>query len=236
VCFKIQRIIIAHRGASAQAPENTLLAFKKAWHLGAQMIELDVHETVDGHLVCIHDPNIDRTTNGTGKVNSLTLKEIQEVDAGLGQRVPLLSEILEFARGKIQVNIELKTPGVENKVASLLSEMTFIDDAIVSSFLHLSLSEIKEIVDRIRIAILLQKEIDDLSSYAYGLNAYAVNPLHELVSETMVSNAHNRGIKVYPWTVNDEEQMVKLFEKGVDGLITDCPDKGVKVLRSVVNQ
>ncbi|MGY5863560.1 MAG: glycerophosphodiester phosphodiesterase family protein [Candidatus Thorarchaeota archaeon] len=233
MCFKIQRIIIAHRGASAQAPENTLLAFKKAWQLGAQMIELDVHETVDGHLVCIHDPTIDRTTNGTGEVSSLTLKEIQEFDAGLGQRVPLLNEILEFARGKIQVNIELKTPGVEDKVASLLNEMTFIDTAMVSSFLHLSLSEIKEIDDKIRIAILLQQEIDDLSSYAHGLNAYAINPLFELVSETMVSSAHNRGIKVFPWTVNDEEQMMRLFNKGVDGLITDHPDKGVQVIRSI---
>ncbi|MHA2026580.1 MAG: glycerophosphodiester phosphodiesterase [Candidatus Thorarchaeota archaeon] len=227
---------MAHRGASFQAPENTLLAFETAWQIGAQMIELDVHETGDGHLVCIHDPTIDRTTNGTGQVSSLTLREIQEVDAGLGQKVPLLSEILEFARGKIQVNVELKTPGVEDKVASLLSELDFIDDTIVSSFLHLSLEEIKEIVEPIRIAILLEEEIDDLSSYAHGLKAYAINPQHELVSESLISSAHNRGIKVFPWTVNDENLMVHLFKNGVDGLITDHPDIGVKVVRSIINQ
>lgn len=236
MCFIIQRIIIAHRGASAQAPENTLLAFEKAWQLGANMIELDVHETVDGYLVCIHDPTIERTTNGTGEVSSLTFKEIREYDLGQGQKIPLLEDVLKFSYGKIQVNIELKILGVEQKIASLLGDLNLIDNTIVSSFLHLSLSAIKEFDDRIRTAILLNSEIDDLSSYALEFGAHAVNPLKDLISKSLVRSAHDHGIKVYPWTVNDEKQMVQLFKMGVDGIITDYPDRGVQTILSKFNQ
>ncbi|MFW9927351.1 MAG: glycerophosphodiester phosphodiesterase, partial [Candidatus Thorarchaeota archaeon] len=131
----LPRFIIGHRGASGHAPENTFLSFEKAWNFGATMIELDVHETIDGHLVCIHDSTIDRTTNGTGKVNSLSLNEIQSFDAGLGQIVPLLDDVLTFARGKMQINIELKIGGIEEKIVSLDNDLKMTNDVLVSSFL-----------------------------------------------------------------------------------------------------
>lgn len=226
-----RRFIIAHRGASAHAPENTLLSFEKAWHYGADMIELDVHETADGHLVCIHDATIDRTTNGTGAVSSLTLNEIQKFDAGMGQQIPLLQDVLKFSKGKIQVNIELKISGVEERISNIVSNLDMINDVIISSFLHLSLSVIKEISDRIRIAILVQNEIENLPSYAHEIGAYAINPAKELTSALLITNSHEFDIKVFPWTVNDEETMLRLLDVGVDGLITDYPDIGVNLVK-----
>jgi glycerophosphoryl diester phosphodiesterase len=226
------KIIIAHRGASAFAPENTLLSYERAWNIGADMIELDVHQSVDGHLVCIHDSTIDRTTNGTGEVSTLTYSEIQEFDAGMGQKVPLLEDVLYFARGRIQVNIELKTVGVEEDIVRLVNKLGMANDIIISSFLHLTLSEVKDIDERIRTAILVQNEIDNLISYAHEMQTYAINPVKELVSTTLTINAHEHGIKVFPWTVNVEEMMMRLLELGVDGLITDYPDIGVNLVRS----
>ncbi|MFW9768353.1 MAG: glycerophosphodiester phosphodiesterase [Candidatus Thorarchaeota archaeon] len=228
----MQPVVIAHRGASAKAPENTLMAFRTAWQLGAHMIELDVHESSDGHLVCIHDSSIDRTTKGTGEVSDLTLREIQEVDAGMGEKIPLLSEVLEFARGRIQVNIELKIPNIEAKVASLIQEMNLVNDVMVSSFIHLSLVEIKEIDQDIKTAVLFHTEIKDLATYAIELGAQAVNPLQDLVTEAMVSRVHEFGLQIYPWTINDERDMIRLLNLGVDGFITDYPERGVHILRS----
>ena len=232
----MQPITIAHRGASSKAPENTLMAFDAAWRLGAEMIELDVRESVDGHLVCIHDPTIDRTANGSGAVEALTLKEIQEVDVGLAQRIPLLSEVLEFARGRINVNLDLKIIGAEERIVSLIREMNLVDNSLVSSFFHLSLSEIREFDDEVRTAVLFEKEIDDLASYAVELGAHAVNPMEGLVTEALISSAHESGLKVYPWTVNDEKNMIRLLNWGADGLITDHPDRSVLLIRSRFSQ
>ncbi|MHA2179113.1 MAG: glycerophosphodiester phosphodiesterase [Candidatus Thorarchaeota archaeon] len=205
-------------------------------HNCASRCVIDVHETADGHLVCIHDHAIDRTTNGSGAVDTFTLKEIQEYDAGQGQKVPSLEDVLKFSKGKIGVNIELKLVGLEQQVASLLSRMNIIDDVVVSSFLHLSLSEIKEIDDRIKIAILFQTEIDDLSSYAHEMGAYAINPMKELVSDQMVIDAHHSNVRVYPWTVNEEETMIQLFSRGVDGIITDHPEIGIRIVQTGFSQ
>lgn len=226
-----QRIIIAHRGASAHAPENTHLSFEKAWHFGADMIELDVHETTDGHIVCIHDPTVDRTTNGTGEVSSMTLSEIQSLDAGMGQQIPLLEDVLKFSQGRIQVNIELKIAGVEERIANIVHNLGITNDIIISSFLHLSLSVIKELSDRIRIAILVQNEIENLPSYAHEIGAYAINPAKELTSAMLITNSHEFDIKVFPWTVNIEKTMLRLLDVGVDGLITDYPDVGVNLVK-----
>jgi glycerophosphoryl diester phosphodiesterase len=105
-------VVIGHRGSSAYAPENTLLSYETAWKMKADMVELDVHSTADGGLVCIHDEDVSRTTNGKGLVAELTLKELRRLDAGKGQKVPLLSEVLDLARGRFGVNIEIKVLNV----------------------------------------------------------------------------------------------------------------------------
>ncbi len=224
-------IIIGHKGASGYAPENTLLSFKRAFELGAQMIELDVHETLDGELVCIHDSTVDRTTNGTGEVHKLTYKELLALDAGEGESVPLLVDVLKFAFGHLQVNIELKVIGVEQKLLDMIDQLKMHQDVIISSFFHGTLITIREFNNTIQTAILVNTYTKDLVLYALEHRVNAINPLYELVTPELVNEAHYSTLKVYPWTVNDTRVMRELIAIGVDGVITDFPDKLASILR-----
>jgi glycerophosphoryl diester phosphodiesterase len=228
------QIVIAHKGASAYAPENTLLSFRRAYELGAQMIELDVHETLDGQLVCIHDKTVDRTTDGSGEVRNLSYEELMKMDAGDGERIPLLEDVLIFASGKLQVNIELKVIGVEMEVLDLVEKTGMNDSIIISSFLHGALSTIKEISSNSATAILIKDKMNDLVQYAVDLKANAINPDHKLVSTDLVKDAQMHALRVYPWTVNDTATMKRLFGIGVDGIITDYPDVALDILRSSI--
>lgn len=224
------RIVIGHRGASNQAPENTLLAFQKAWEVGVDMVELDVHATSDGALVCIHDYDVSRTTNGSGLISELTLKEVRELDAGDSQRIPLLEEVLDFARDRMGVNIEIKTLDIENELLKITAKAGMMGKVIFSSFLHEPLRIIKEIEPDAVTAILLNNRIDEEVSYAIELGAKAINPRFDNVDKESVDSAHDSGLRVYPWTVNKEEFMLELLHMGVDGLITDFPDLGVRIV------
>lgn len=229
----IERIIIGHRGAAGLAPENTLLSFRKALNLGVHMIELDIHETLDGHLVCIHDSSVDRTTDGTGNVAELTLQELRRFDAGQGEKIPLLHEVLDMARNRMKVNIELKTLGVEKDVIDLIVARKMIHEVIVSSFFHGTLLAIKELNSEIRTAILIDTPKDDLISYTLELGSNAINPKFSFVSNTMIEDAHRHSLKIYPWTVNDTSQMMELLIMGVDGIITDYPNLGLDVMKGL---
>ncbi len=226
-----ERIIIAHRGASGHAPENTLLSFQQAFDYGAQMIELDVHETIDGELVCIHDSTVDRTTDGSGEIHRLTFKELLALDAGDGERIPLLEDVLKYASGKIQVNIELKVIGVEKKVLDMVERSGMLQDIMISSFFHGTLVAIRELSDMTKTAVLVDKPKDELVRYTMDLKANAINPDHRLVTPALVQEIHGAGLKVFPWTVNDPKIMKDLFSVDVDGLITDYPDRAIDVLR-----
>ncbi len=228
----VEQIIIAHRGASGQAPENTILSFRRALQLGAQMIELDVHETLDGNLVCIHDPTVDRTTNGSGEVHSFTYKELLDFDAGEGEHIPLLEDVLKFASGNLQVNIELKVLEVEKQVLDMVERYEMLQEIIISSFFHGTLATIRSLSEQAPIAILVDKPKDKLVNYARGLKANAINPHYQLVTSEFVQDAHNAGLKIYPWTVNEPKTMKELFTLGVDGLITDFPDRAAIILRN----
>ena len=135
------QLVIAHRGASGLAPENTMLAFRTAYNVGAHMIELDVQQTADGKLVCIHDYDVDRTTNGSGAIVELSFREIQELDAGKGEKIPSLDEVLDYVRGRMKINIELKVLDIEKEILSMVQKRNMISDVIVSSvsYTHLTL-------------------------------------------------------------------------------------------------
>lgn len=221
--------VIGHRGAAAHAPENTLPSFETAWRMGADMIELDVHQTIDGTLVCIHDYDVERTTNGNGLVNELTIDEIRHLDAGQGERIPLLEEVLIFAKNRIGVNIELKVPEIEEKVLDMVTKLDMLEHVIFSSFLHSSLSVLHVLNPETHTAVLFNSEIEQVVKYARNLSAQAINPLFFLVTKELVDDAHQAGLKVYPWTVNDADFMREQLLLGVDGIITDLPDLGVDV-------
>ena len=196
------------------------------------MIELDVHETIDGVLVCIHDSTVDRTTNGSGEVQLLTYKELLDLDAGEGERIPLLEDVIKYASGKIQVNIELKVIGAEKKILDIVERHGMFQDTMFSSFLHGSLVAMRDLSELAATAILVEQPMDELVSYAMDFKANAINPHHELVSREFIQDAHKVGLKVFPWTVNDSQNMIKLFDIGIDGLITDFPDRAVSVLKN----
>lgn len=226
----MEPIVIAHKGASGYAPENTLLSFQRAIDLGADMIELDLRETLDGELVCIHDSSVDRTTNGTGEIHELTYKELRGLDAGEGEHIPLLTEVLSLASGKIKVNIDLKVIEVEKELLDLIEDYKIAQDVFVSSFFHGTLRALRDLSDNIETAVLVEVPKDDLVPYALDFDVNAINPNHKLVTPELVEEAHSVGLMVYPWTVNDLEMMKQLLAFGVDGLITDYPDRAAGVL------
>jgi glycerophosphoryl diester phosphodiesterase len=230
-----KQIVIGHRGASGMAPENTLLAFQLAYELGAHMIETDVQKTEDGVLVCLHDYEVDHTTNGTGAVAELTFREIRTLDAGKGAKIPTLDEVLDFVRGKMKINIELKITEIEKEVLSAVREREMVSDVIISSFYHGTLIATKTLDDRIFTAILETKLREEIISYVIELEANALNPNHEYITPDIIVQAHSRDIQVFPWTVNDSTQIQTLYEMGVDGVITDFPDIALGILKKFQN-
>ncbi len=227
-----EKLVIAHRGASGYAPENTLKAFRTAWQMSADMVELDAQETSDGHLVCIHDFELPRTTNGEGYVGELTYREIKELDAGQGEKVPLLSEVLDFAKDRIGVNIEVKALNVEKRILGLVTEREMLDSVMFSSFMHNTVRVIKNLNAYARTAIILSEPRDDAVRYTLDLGANAINPPFETLTPELVTGAHEARLEVFPYTMNDASSMRKLLSIGVDGLITDLPDVCVKVVET----
>src|SRR5690606_8664460 len=239
---------IAHRGASGHAPENTLAAFDKAVKMKADFFELDVQMSKDGHLVVIHDATVDRTTDGTGRVGDLTLKELKRLDAGswfgpefAGERIPTLEEVLDRYRGKIGILIEIKNPelypGIEEKVANALKKRHMHrpnnGKVIVQSFGHDSVKKFHRLLPSVPVGVLLSygdyrdgvsdEELADFARYADY-----VNPNQMLVDEDLVRRIHNLGMKITPWTIQTKEEADRMIALGVDGIVTDFPELGYR--------
>lgn len=231
--------IIAHRGASAHAPENTLVAFALAVEMQADMVELDVHLSKDGHLVVIHDSTFDRTTTGSGNVAECTLEELKQLDAGgwfgakfSGERVPTLAEALHTIDSGCEVNVEIKYasryPGIGRAVSDCLKATGRpLTDFVVSSFEHAVLDEVKHHAPDLPVAPLFSKLPSDLAS----LRGEYLHPSHKVVDAEVIRRATAQAQRVNAWTVNDEEGYRRLIDLGVHGIITDKPDALVAFLR-----
>jgi glycerophosphoryl diester phosphodiesterase len=229
--------IIAHRGASGYEPENTLAAFRRAIDMRADMIEFDVHVLTSGEVVLIHDLRVNRTTNGRGYVAHHQFEEIRRLDAGTGEVIPTLQEALEVINRQALVNIELKGPHSAEPVARILRKYLAkgwqASDFLVSSFNHPELLEFKQLMPTIDIAVLSGDVPLGYASFAEELEAVAVNPGDEFVSPEYVTDAHQRGMSVYVWTVNDPEEIERMHEIGVDGIFTNYPDVARQTIDSL---
>lgn len=227
--------VIAHRGASSDAPENTLLAFRQAILLGADGIELDVQLTRDGELVVIHDETLDRTTTGAGRVYSYTFAELRTLDAGSWfsaspkpERIPHLREVLDLLVGSdLLLNVELKNDvvpyeGIEARVCTLLRDYPS-QQVIVSSFNHASLRKLKHIDPACNIGLLYVEGIVEPWLYAHRHEAIALNPHYPNIVPELVAGCRAANIGLYAWTVNREEDMKRLLAAGIDGIMTDYP-------------
>jgi glycerophosphoryl diester phosphodiesterase len=239
--------VIAHRGFSGIAPENTLIAFQKAMELGVDFIEIDVHQTKDHVIVVIHDEDIQRTTDGAGLIKEMTYAELQQYDAGIwrgsnfkGQKIPTLEEVLKLVNGKTKLLIEIKDTyneyeGIEERTLELIERHSAKKWCVLQSFDDFSLERVILMDKRSTFELhkLLEFEIDDLfEEINEGIYKYvkAINIDYELLTAELVEKIHAHKFKVYTWTVNKEEAIRKVIEMKVDGIISNFPDRVKKVL------
>ena len=233
-----QTLNIAHRGASAAAPPNTLAAFEAALQLGADGIEFDVRLCVDGVPVVIHDATVDATTDGSGAVGRLTLSELKELDAGswfdpafAGERIPALTEVLETLGGRMLLNVELKGGALLNDrlaraVANAIELHDLAGHVLLSSFNPLILRRLQRYAPHLDTGLLTTssawlKSVIGRAMSPSGLAA--LHPHHTLVDQGYVRWARQHGYRVHVWTVDDPTEMRRLIRAGVDGIITNVP-------------
>lgn len=235
----------AHRGASGYFPENTMLAFTKAEEMGCDGIETDVQMTRDGVLVLIHDERIDRTTNGSGLVKDYSYAELCRLDAGswfgarfAGAKIPTAGELLLLARDTgISIDFEIKNgiiqyEGIEEKLIELIYCYGWQEHVILSSFNHYSMVHCKEIAPDLKTGLLYMEGLYQPSRYARTTRADALHPYFHAVNEEIVREAHLEGLLVNTFTVNDPLTMRRLVMMGVDGIVTNYPDR----LRAVIDR
>jgi len=221
---------IGHRGAAGHEPENTIRGFLKAVQLKADMTELDVHLCASGELAVIHDETVDRTTEGSGRVGEMTLRELRALDAGKGERIPTLEEVFSALQGQIAVNVELKGRGTAEPVYELINGLIqrrkwSHHSILVTSFDWGMLEEMRSLSEKVRLGPLVHREPFKALRFAPGIKAFSVNPFHGLTDAGLVRDAHSLGLAVYPWTVNEAEEIARVKGMGVDGVISDYPDR-----------
>lgn len=216
---------IGHRGAAGHAPENTLASVEKAILLGADLIEVDVQRTSDGHLVIIHDKRIDRTTNGTGSVSGLSLRALRELDAGAGQCIPTVEELLQTAEGRVGLILELKVKGLAEQVCKSVYHSGFTGQVIYASFLHDEVRFIREVDPRAKTMALFGRLLHDPIMAAQNAKASHIGFSYITVTKSMVEACHQRGLVVFAYTVNDRQDIKEVMSLGVDGIVSDFPDR-----------
>lgn len=215
--------VIAHRGASAYEPENTLRAFKRAVDMGADIIEFDVRLSRDGTLVVIHDETLERTTNGQGAVRSKTLKELRGLDAGLGERVPTLDEVVSEIGGKVALAIEIKERGAEEGVVDVIRGHSLLCSAFVISFNERVLVRVRELEPRIATGFLYIYTLSPVRR-ALRCGACLLCPYHRFVTSRLVKEAEKASLHVVTWTVDDPKRGEVLRRMGVKAIATNKPD------------
>jgi glycerophosphoryl diester phosphodiesterase len=236
LCGELALLLIAHRGASGHAPENTLAAFKKAVTLGATFIETDLQLTRDARLVSIHDETVNRTTNGKGAVHDMTLAELRRLDAGswfgsefAGERIPTLEEVLDFAK-KFDVifYLEIKPGGSfggEHALIGGLRASGEIARTIVISFDSAILANVRKIEPTVMTGLLYDGQIEKPLDKALEVGARQLAIRDDLVSPGLLTAARAKDLQVVCWTVNHSAHMRLLIDAGVDGIMSDYPDR-----------
>ncbi|MCL2482446.1 MAG: glycerophosphodiester phosphodiesterase [Propionibacteriaceae bacterium] len=234
--------IFAHRGASGYAPENTLAAFNLAREQGADGIELDIQMTKDDELVVIHDETVDRTTGSTGLVRDLTLDQIKALNASAGshtypdEKIPTLDEVFDLlADSQTLINIEIKDslvpyPGIAEKVLEKIDKRNWEYRINLSSFNHITLAHIRQIGSLVYTGVLFQDILYEPWNYAHQLWATALHPHFRYVDAVpeFIDEAHNSLLEINVWTVDEVDDMDRMLALGVDGLVTNYPDRALE--------
>jgi len=244
-------IVIAHRGASAYYPENTMASFRGAVEMGAEMIELDVMLSRDGVPVVFHDAELEDHSDGIGPVGTMTIEELKKLDVGSwfdekfsDQRMPTLEEVLEFASGTIALNIEIKTEavtdkvrgGIEEKALRLVKKYDMREYVLFSSFDYRAVAHLKELAPDIPVALLYNKNISDEkmpSELVREFKADAFNCSYGELNKKRLADIKAYEIPVFVYTVNQKRRMRRLIKKGVTGIFSDKPDLLKEVAESI---
>lgn len=215
--------VLGHRGARHEAPENTLLGVEVALRAGVDGLEVDVHLTRDGHVVVIHDDTVDRTCAGHGRVADLTLDELQRLDAGQGEQVPTLAQVLETARGRAEVFVELKAPGCEDAALRVIADLRAQADCCLIAFDHRQVARAKTLSPAVRTGCLLvARPVDPVGLVrAAGADLLSVNL--QFVDADLVAACHADGLQVCAWNCNTPADLPRLRATGLDWLGTDTP-------------
>jgi glycerophosphoryl diester phosphodiesterase len=234
-------IFCAHRGASGYAPENTLAAIRLAMEMGAEMCELDLQQTADDHLVVMHDDTLDRTTNGKGNLWEMTLAELQQYDAGswfdprfAGEKLPTLEQVITLVRGKMKLNIEMKIHGHEREVEQLIVDTLrrekFENECVITSFDREVVNGIKSLRPELKVGYIFGWKEYNFEVFSGPVELLSAH--YSLVDLSFMARARASGKKVHVWTVNDQWLMRRLMALGVDGMITNYPDRLSEVIRT----
>jgi glycerophosphoryl diester phosphodiesterase len=216
-------LIIGHRGAAGLEPENTIRSFKRALEIGVDAIELDVY-CVDDRIVVIHDDTLERTTNGRGEVMATSYDALRKLDAGKGERIPTLDEVLELAGDRVTVNIELKGKGTAAPVARCIAAHTNVD-TLISSFEHAELSRFRRAAPGAKVAPLFHRESSKMFETARALQAWSINLSEKLASADRLATILEHGYRSLVYTVNDLAVAQRLKSDGATGIFTDYPDR-----------
>ena len=215
-------IIMGHRGAAALEPENTLLSIGRAIEIGVDAVEIDVRLNKDKEVVVIHDSTVDRTTDGTGPICAFTVEEMKKLDAGKGQPIPTLQEVIEFIGNKVILVIELKEGGTVRRVLELIKMNNLGDTVYVISFWHRLVKSIKEMDSRIKTGVLLMGcPVDTCIATQASADALVMN--FAFVDMKFVQTAHKEGLKVFVWNIDRRDFLKPYADMGVDGIGTNDP-------------
>jgi glycerophosphoryl diester phosphodiesterase len=221
---------IGHRGAKGYAPENTLISFQTAIDMGVDGIELDVHLTSDNHLIVIHDDTVNRTTNGTGLINSFTLSELKALRIENLHEIPTLVEVLDLIEKKIFINIELKGKNTAKPVLDVIESYLNgknwnYNHFLISSFDWIALQEVRSLNPNIALGVLTQSNLRLAIGFADVIQAKSLHPYFHLLNTENTALMQQKGFQVFPWTVNELEDIQKIKSFQVEGIISDFPDR-----------
>lgn len=234
-------MVIAHRGASSYAPENTLAAFDLALEMGAHHIELDVDLTSDGHIVVIHDDTVDRTTNGSGPVTSHTLAALRALDAGswfgdkfTGERIPTFHEVLERYKGRAHLHTEIKghSPSLAQRTADLIRTHGMEEQVTITSFQNVRLEEMRAYAPALPTGWLVVEVSEAIIAQARAMGVTQLCPRANTVTSELVRRLHAEGFVARAWGVTTEELMQQVVQAGADGMTINFPDKLMAYLQS----
>ncbi len=228
--------IIGHRGEPGDFPENSFLSFRSAMEHGADGLEYDVRLSADGIPVIIHDETLERTTNGSGRVDAMVFDDLQKLDAGRGEKIPSLEQVLQEFAGKGTHFIELKEAAAAETSAKIIDKIlnsgrAQTEQLVVISFLAEALEIVKKTVPRLHVGVLLEKPDAEIFTTTKKLGAKWLLPTWQLVNKDIVEKMAAARLKIGCWTVNGVAEAKKLQEAGVEAIMTDYPAKIIKWMK-----